>query len=298
MGVMPFDLISVQAHFPLGEREGNLEHAATLAEQAMVERGGAGETTGRGNSPGLILYPELFPSGYDPAAVAEAYGEEQDGISFQAMRRIALRHRLHVAYGYAEDAGGRKLHNSLMVIGPDGNTIANYRKIHLTQGEKALFCAGDDVVVAETELGILGLMICWDLAFPELARALSLGGAEFLLAPAAWDSPYADHYRSFTAMRALENSLFLAVSNHVGMTGGVDYCGNSGIFGPRGNLLTPKKGTADPYVRAVVDPEEIVRARNGYYTMLADRRSDIYGNCQAENRTPEEHIFTEGVQKQ
>jgi 5-aminopentanamidase len=261
-----FELFSVQDTFVVGNPEANLEGVVSLTERLSDQFSG----------PAILLLPELFPSGYDPAIAAADFAEEQDGLTFLTMSKLALKHRIHIAYGYAEDGGAGRRYNSLMLLGPDGKALAHYRKIHLTQGEKSLFTGGTEIVVAETALGRIGLMICWDLAFPEIARNLTLRGAELLIVPTAWDRPHAGLYRKFASVRALENTVFLATSNHLGRISGVDYFGESLLYGPTGNLLAKTEDACPDIARAIINPDVIRIAREGYYTMLADRRGAVY----------------------
>ncbi|MCF7934449.1 MAG: carbon-nitrogen hydrolase family protein [Spirochaetia bacterium] len=262
-----FELLTVQSHLPVGKVQENLARIDELV--SSIDRKSISGTP-------LVLLPELAPSGYDPVYAATRCAEEQDGPSFHRLSRLAAAQRLYLACGYAEQGSGGRIYNSLMLIGPDGGRVANYRKLHLTKGEMELFTPGDEVVVAETELGRLGLMICWDLAFPELSRMLTMRGAQLLLAPIAWDTPHAETCRRFARSRALDNTVFLATCNHIGVSSGVSYFGESSIYGPNGDLLSDAGADRETVLRHRVELDQITSMREGYFTMLEDRRTDLY----------------------
>ncbi len=224
----------------------------------------------------LVLLPELFPSGYDPELAAKEYAEERDGYTFSRISALARKKRIYISFGYPEKGGQGRVYNSQLLVGPDGSELANYRKIHLTKPEEELYTPGDSIVVADTEIGLIGLMICWDLAFPELARSLTLNGAEIILAPVAWDEPYEHHFRDFSRVRAVENTVFLVTSNHVGSIAGVEYSGDSAIYAPNGVVVAYAEGRHGIQIRTKVDLSIVNRIRDGYYTMLADRRPELY----------------------
>ncbi len=263
-----FRMLAVQGHFEPGDVAANLDRMEARALCAL------------GGDPGarLLLFPELAVSGYEPAVSIIACAEERDGPSFRRMSSLAAKLGIHLAYGYVESGGGGCFYNSLMLIAPDGSALANYRKIHLTVGEKKIFLAGDEAVAVDTDLGKIGLMICWDLAFPEIARMLALSGAEILLVPAAWDKPYARPFRQFASSRALDNSIFLATCNHVGRTGQWDFFGESTVYGPDGTIVACAGEDRERVASAEIDFAWSRELREGYYSMLKDRRPDIYGN--------------------
>ena len=260
------ELLTIQAHFPSGDTEGNLARMERLIRKGAAR---VGDTS-------LVLFPELAPGGYDPEDAAKNCPEEPDGPSFRRMSAVAAELGLYIAYGYAEAGEGGRVYNSQMLIGPDGKAAANYRKLHLTKGEMKVFTAGNEAVVADTEIGKIGLMICWDLAFPELSRILTLKGAEIILVPAAWDTPWADPFRAFSKSRALDNTVFLATCNHVGVNDGVDYLGESSLYGPDGLQLGCAGRDGEALLQCRVDLDRVEGTRNGYYTMLEDRRTDLY----------------------
>jgi predicted amidohydrolase len=261
-----FQLVTVQSHFIGGDTAANLGKMEGLVASAMSRHPCAG----------LLLFPELATSGYDPRPSILVQAEDQDGKSFQRMSKIANKQKVHLAYGYLEDGGSGNIFNSLILLGPDGKMLANYRKIQLTKEEKLVFKAGDSIIIADSELGKIGLLICWDIAFPELSRVLTLGGADIVLVAAAWDKPFARPFMDFARSRALENTIYLATSNHVGITNNVDFFGDSAIIGPDGLILASAGEDVERFASSEIDFDESRTLRDGYFTMLKDRRTDLY----------------------
>src|SRR5690606_15679440 len=134
----------------------------------------------------LILFPEAAAAGYIFSENhVNNHAELAKGASFTKLSHLAKEHSLYICYGFIEKDEGR-IFNSVNLISPKGELSATYRKIHLTPLEKHLFSAGNRLGAVKTELGTIGLMICWDMAFPELARLVEQQGADLILAPSAW----------------------------------------------------------------------------------------------------------------
>ncbi len=225
----------------------------------------------------LILFPELAVTGYNPAREVRTLAEKQNGPASQFMASIAKEHGLHLAYGYVEAGEGGHVYNSVILLGPDGQILANYRKIHLTSLERGVFDPGHEFVSVDTQLGRIGLMICWDLAFPETARVLAVRGSDILLAPSAWEKPYDAPYRRFAMARAMDNAVFLATCNHIGVSGELEFFGYSAIYGPDGETLASLGEDAAPGVgHARLDPAERRGLQTTFFSMMQERRKDLY----------------------
>ena len=205
----------------------------------------------------LVVFPETSLQGYPPdlggigpeAVVRQAQRSAErvpDGPSVQRIVEAASRHRIHVVFGLTEQ-GDRPgvLYNTLVLAGPDG-VIGSYRKVHVCVLEKLIWRPGDHWPVFETALGNIGLLICYDKAWPESTRELTLAGADILVVGAAWSSrPLAGSgeqnanvrsHRLYDAVRAMENGRWLVSSNFVGDLGGCSYFGLSQIVDPRGDV--------------------------------------------------------------
>lgn len=241
--------------------------------KVLDEAAGRAAETGAG----LIVCPELFLTGYaigdDVAELAEA----PDGPSAQAIADIAVRHGLAVVYGYPE-RDGDTVYNAAQLIGPDGSRLANYRKTHLFGCfEQEAFTPGDEPVVQAELNGLrVGMMICYDVEFPENVRAHALAGTDLLLVPTAQMHPFQFVAESVVPVRAFENQLYVAYVNRTGPEGEFEFVGLSCLAGPDG-AARARAGRGTELVVGDVDPEFLAasRANNPY---LRDRRPGLYAS--------------------
>jgi predicted amidohydrolase len=227
---------------------------------------------------GLLILPELFLTGYNIGADAlRALAEPADGPSAQAAAAIARRHGVALLYGYPERGADGFLYNSALLIARDGRACANYRKLQLFGAmEHAAFTAGDDpCVLAEIDGVKLGILICYDVEFPELVRGLALRGADLVAVPTAQMQPYEFVPRVLIPSRAYENSVFVAYANRCGVEGDLVYTGESCIVGPDGHDLA-RAGRGEEAIFATLDLAALAKARV-LNTYLADRRPALYG---------------------
>jgi 5-aminopentanamidase len=225
----------------------------------------------------LLLFPELCTTGYVLSETLKGVAQAWDGFIFQRMSQLAQKLQLYIAYGYVEKDDGANLYNSLILIHPSGQCVGNYRKIHLTPLEKAWFTPGSKPVLVNTELGRIGLMICWDLAFPELARHLAVHEAELLLVPCAWESPFHEPFQKFAMARALDNTVYVAACNQVGWSFSFRFFGLSSIYGPDGSeIAIANMDDQEEIIRATIDENWRQELKQTFYTMMYERRTDVY----------------------
>ncbi len=234
-----------------------------------------GEAAGRAGEAGaeLLVAPELFLTGY--AVDVEGLAEPADGESADAVAELAARHGLAIAYGYPERAGDA-VFNSAQVISATGDRLANYRKTHLFGPfERDHFTPGEQPVV-QAELGGLtvGLMICYDVEFPENVREHALAGTDLLIVPTAQMHPFQFVAEAMIPVRAFESQLYIAYVNRVGEEGEFDFVGLSVLAGPDG-VARARAGLGEELLLADADPAFLAASReaNPY---LADRRPDLY----------------------
>jgi omega-amidase len=180
-----------------------------------------------------------------------------------------------VIVGSLPEAHGEKVFNTAYLV--DRGTLAgSYRKMHLfsLMGEDRALDAGDSVLVADTSIGKIGVMICYDLRFPELARRLALEGAEIIVVPGEWPKPREEHWRTLLRARAIENQLFVVAANCCGVVGKLDFFGASLIIGPKGEILAQGEYHAGEPA-ALLEAAEMERWRESI-TCFKDRRPDCY----------------------
>ncbi|MEE1789294.1 carbon-nitrogen hydrolase family protein [Streptomyces sp. BE308] len=237
------------------------------------------EAAGRAAAAGarLLAGPEMFLTGYAIGDAVPRLAEPADGPGAQAVADIARRHGLAVLYGYPERAG-ELIFNAAQLIGPDGTPLANYRKTHLFGGfEQEWFTPGERTVVqAELDGVRVGLLICYDVEFPENVRAHALAGTDLLLVPTAQMHPFQFVAESVVPVRAFESQMYVAYVNRTGPEGEFEFVGLSCLAGPDGTVRA-RAGRGEELLVSDVDPAFLnaSRAANPY---LHDRRPGLYGS--------------------
>jgi predicted amidohydrolase len=264
---------TVQMKPKLGETEENLvkmsELVAKIAGQQKVD---------------LIVFPELITSGYECGVRFTDLAQRVPGPTVNLIAQRAQEFGVHIAFGLpTKEKVESILFNSLVFIGPDGELIGEYRKVHLKGEERMAFRAGYRYQVFECQFGMVGLLTGYDLAFPEAARSLALEGAELIVVCANWEKPHRDEWRTYVLARAYENALFVAAANRVGDDVTYSFFGDSTIVGPRGQVYATLAGEVDPktnepaegYCVARIDLTEVRQRREEFQT-LQNREPDSY----------------------
>jgi predicted amidohydrolase len=225
----------------------------------------------------LLILPELFLTGYNIGADSiHRLAEPVDGPSAQRAAQIAKSESLALLYGYPERAADGQVFNAALLLDRDGRRLANHRKSHLFgELDRSAFAASSAApTLAEIDGLRLGILICYDVEFPENVRLLALGGADLILVPTALMQPYGFIPRALVAARAYENQVFIAYANRCGREGDLAYYGLSCIVGPDG-IDRARAGTAEELIVADLDPEQLAASRR-LNTYLRDRRPELY----------------------
>jgi predicted amidohydrolase len=256
------EVAAIQLAAVPGEAEHNLARLASLARE-------------RAAGASLIVAPELAVSGYDLGLIAARpeLAETLDGPTTTTAVELAGALDATMVVGLLE-RDGAELYDSAVVADRNG-VVARYRKTHLYPPETAHFAAGHELFVTPTAAGRLGLMICFEHAFPEIATALALQDAQILVIPSAVPTGYEHLMTLRTRARAQDNQQFAVACN---LAGG-PFCGRSLIAGPDGAVLA-EAGTDETVVRAVLDLDTIERERR-QEPALELRRPELYAPATA-----------------
>ena len=250
----------------------------------------------------LLVLPEQSLQGYlpsmtqfDMAHYKYQYDNAEtvpDGESVRAITQKAVEKKIYIVFGMTEkDADiDYKLYNSAVLVGPEGY-VDKYRKVHLPLDELHIYYAGEEFPVYQTKIGRIGLLICYDKAFPESARISALSDAEIIVTPLAWPhyspeyfsapekDPNLDEHRLYDRVRAMENQIFFISSNQFGNCGKSDYLGNSNIVGPNGAILATT-GYAEGIAYAEVDiKQDIYTGKTigmGGSNLMRERKPLVY----------------------
>jgi predicted amidohydrolase len=225
----------------------------------------------------LLVTPEMSLSGYNLGSrKLRELAEPESGPMCDEVARIAAECGIAIVHGWPELAGER-LYNSVRLISADGTSLATYRKTHLFGDiDRSSFSAGETGIVQAVVDGItIGLIICYDVEFPELVRAHALRGTELLVVPTALMVPWHFVAETVVPARAYESQLFIAYTNWTGREHDLEYCGLTRVVGPDGRVVPIDAGTSDGLLVTDLDLSLIaeVRTETSY---LADRRPELY----------------------
>ncbi len=202
----------------------------------------------------LVIFPELFLTGYDIGDAAFELAEPVDGESAKRVSTMARENRVAILYGYPEHADGDTF-NAALLIDRNGTSLGNYRKAHLWgEFEKRVFHPGSRHCHVDLDGLKIGILICYDVEFPELVRAYAISGVDLVAVPTALMKPYDIVTRALVPTRAFENRVYLAYANRCGSEHEVHYCGQSCIVAPDGRDLA-RAGELEEMIVADVDPD-------------------------------------------
>jgi len=251
-----------QMEFRFGDVNANFSHA----EEWIAEAAKAGSD--------LILLPELWASGYDLENWKQ-YAAPLDEGSFARISVLAKKYQIAIGGSLLEVNGG-KAYNTFALYGPEGQTWGVYRKIHRFRllNEEKWLSAGDQMVLAESQWGPLGLSVCYDLRFPEMFRPFAIAGSRLVLIVAEWPERRVAHWSKLLQARAIENQIFMAGVNKVGESQGAKLGGCSAVVDPWGIPLIEGDDT-EVLLTVSIDLREVDKTRR-FIPVLQDRRPEIY----------------------
>jgi len=252
----------------LGEYDtGWHDPAASLARAREVVRAGA--RTGAK----LVVLPEMCTTGFTMDA---AQAEPLEGPSVRALSALAAEVKVHLLAGVAvrEEADGTtRAVNGALLFSDTGERLAIYRKqrVFAYAGEHEVYTPGTEPVIAEVRGVRVAPLVCYDLRFPELFRAVAKQ-VDLIVVIANWPAKRRPHWDALIRARAIENQCYVVAVNRTGTAGGITYDGGSAAFDPWGEPLLPAGVAASPGVSCVdVDPAR-VRAVRDEYPFLQDCR--------------------------
>ncbi|GGO96602.1 carbon-nitrogen hydrolase family protein [Wenjunlia tyrosinilytica] len=255
----------------------------------------------------LVVLPESVSTGFTPALGPEELWDlvdEVPGVLCDPLRDRARELGVHLVWGTYERGDERGVvHNSAVVAGPDGQVLGVYRKTHPFGPELASrggwVTPGDRVTVVETELGRIGMVICFDGDYPELSRIQAVRGAEIICRPSALLRS-ADLWELTCRARAYDNHVYVIGANATGVDpGGVLYFGNSLIVSP-GAEVVARGSSHESWVAARLDPQRALAALTPgssvpqVFDHLRDRNLDLVRRYADDLTRPAESSFPHG----
>jgi len=251
------------------DKQQNLEKARIFIEKACRQQAD------------LIVFPEVFMAFIDHSTQLRHHqvAESLDGPFVQSLAAMAKSYKIHLICGMLEKhpIDELRVYNTIIFLNETGKLIHHYRKTHLYDAfsfaESRHFVAADNgFEPVKTRFGSLGLLVCYELRFPEIARSLALKGAEILIVPTAWVHGLMkeEHLLTLAKARALENTVFVCVADQTGNI----YSGRSIIYNPMGVTIA-SRGEDEGLIFADIDQGEIDRIR-AKLPLLQQRRRDLY----------------------
>lgn len=258
-----FVVCGIQMDIKSGDISQNLKTAIGLSEKALKYR------------PNLLIFPEMFATGFSypyMTKIAKEYFYEL--VAF--LTNLSYKVNAYVVGGSIPELYEGKLYNTSIVISPDRRTLGYYRKVHpfSITDESKYFTGGDNISVINTPIGKIGINICYDIRFPEIARKLTLDGAEILIVPAQFPHPREHHWDALIKSRAIENQIFAIGVNRVGGRN-PEYFGHSMAVDPYGEVLG-ELGDKEDVLVCEIDLARIEEVRRSM-PALDDRRPEVYG---------------------
>ncbi|MEM2988029.1 MAG: carbon-nitrogen hydrolase family protein [Candidatus Bathyarchaeia archaeon] len=234
----------------------------------------------------LVIFPELSLTGYTIRDELFGLAEKIPGPSTNALEKIARKHETYMVFGMPELSGKTQatIYNTAILVGPEGY-IGKYRKMHLPTHsvfeEKRYFRPGYQAGTFDTSIGKIGLIICYDIFFPEISRLTRLKGAKLIVCISASPAVRRTFFETLTAARALENAAFLAYVNLVGIEDGLQFWGGSRLIGPNGNVIAKLAYDEENILVNEVDYADI-RPVEIFIPTLRDLRPEIFDKLKNE----------------
>lgn len=221
----------------------------------------------------IVILPEMFSCSFDYDNLKQ-HSEETPKI-LSKLKQTAQQKNVIIAASMPE-IENNNIFNTLYLIEKNGNLTGSYRKVHLFSltGEHHHFKNGASTIVCKTSAGNIGLMICYDLRFPEFCRKLTDKDAQIIIVSAQWPTPRVEHWDTLLKARAIENQVFIAAANRCGKSEELDFPGHSQIISPWGKELAKADGNFQ-LLATQIDLSEIIRARETI-PCLAERVYQAY----------------------
>ena len=254
----------IQMNMLLGHTEENFARASALTEHAAADR------------PDVILLPETWNTGFYPqhglSELALGAGERVKA----EIGALAKKHGVNIIAGSVSDCRGGALYNTAYVFDRTGKCIASYDKTHLfsPMGEDERYTAGNSLCTFALDGVRCGLVICYDIRFPELARSLALKGTDVLFAVSQWPEVRVPQLHALLSARAIENQVFAVCCNSCGESPNTKFGGQSIAIDPLGNIIA-KAGKDETILTAELDLSLLSDIRSAI-PVFRDRRPELY----------------------
>ena len=254
----------LQMDMAQGQVEQNFACAQALIRQAMAEK------------PDVIVLPETWNTGFAPKAGLEELCDRDGQRVKEQIGELAKELSVNIVAGSVSNIRDGKVYNTAMVFDRQGACVASYDKTHLftPMGEDKHYTPGDHLCRFTLDGVSCGIIICYDIRFPELTRSLTVSGLDMLFVVSQWPKVRISHLRSLTVARAIENQMFVVCCNSCGSAGKTVYGGNSAIVDPWGETIA-LAGETRQILCADADLSVLKNIRESIH-VFRDRRPELY----------------------
>jgi omega-amidase len=257
---------AAQISCALGDFDANLRKIRDFA--ALAKKSGAE----------LVVFPEMSDTGYSMPVIQKHARPWKDGAVVE-LQKIAKENSIAIIAGIS-DRDGDSIFNAQVLMSAKGDVAAKYRKTHLVTAapldERVCLSPGNEFVTTKIDKFTVGLSICYDLRFPEMARTLVVKhGANVIVNSSAWPVVRAEHLRILALARAVENQSYFVIANRVGTDDGVTLCGSSLIVDPSGKILASASSDREELIEAEISEQVIADVRDLVH-VFEHRRSELY----------------------
>jgi predicted amidohydrolase len=226
----------------------------------------------------LVAFPEMTDTGYSMPAIQKHARNWKDGAVGE-LQKIAKENSIAIIAGIS-DRDCDSIFNAQVLVGANGEVLAKYRKTHLVTAapldERVCLSPGNEFITSKIDNFQIGLSICYDLRFPEMARTLVVKhGANVIVNSSAWPVVRAEHLRILALARAVENQSYFIIANRVGTDDDVTFCGGSLIVDPSGKILAAASPDREELIHVEISEQVIADVRDRVH-VFEHRRSELY----------------------
>ncbi len=252
-----------QKKHKIGEKENNLKVVQKTAEEEETD---------------LLIFPEMFLTGYCLRDSLWYESENIPGASSKEISRTAVENDMNIIWGMPEKVkNDGRLRNTALLATSEGD-LHRYRKTYLPNfgpfQDKRYFHGDDEVPVFETSVGKIGMLICYDIFFPELTKTMARKGVDIIVVISASPSTTRKYFEKVIPTRAIETTSYLFYSNLVAREENMYFWGGATAISPKGEIIGKGKYFEEDMVRSVIELESLADARRNR-PVLNDTRKDL-----------------------
>ena len=254
----------LQMDMALGRVEENFAHAEDMIRQAMAQQ------------PDVIVLPEMWNTGFFPRENLAALADRDGQMVKNRIGALAKEFSVNIVAGSVANVREGKVYNTSFVFDREGTCIASYDKTHLfsPMGEDDYFTPGDHMCRFTLDGMSCGVIICYDIRFPELTRSLALQGLDMLFVVSQWPDVRIAHLETLLQARAIENQIFVVCCNSCAQAGDTKYGGHSAVVDPWGQIISQAKNE-EKVLTTQTNVCILTDIRNSIH-VFRDRRSELY----------------------